>query len=753
MHEVRLESIGAEDIVDGNRRLILGLIWTIILRFVIHDITEPIEDEENKEDSEKKSAKEALLLWCQRKTRGYPGVHIADFSASWRNGLGFNALIHSHRPDLVRFEELQPQNHIENLNQAFETAHRELGVPKLLDAEDVDVAKPDEKSVLTYVASYYHTFFRMKEELTGGRRIANIVGRMMEIDHQKVFYERMVSTLLKWIYGKIEQLNARDYPNTLDDIQKELSAFKKYRTVEKPPRYTERAEIEAQLFAIQTKLKTLGQPAYVPTEGCHPSDLEKAWNELEQAEHGREVSLKDELLRQERLEMMAHRFLRKAQIRESYLDDMIAVLNDPRYGSYAQQTVDATLMKHEAIGADVLAIKDRFENLSEMSNNLVKEKYHKANDIKRRHDEIIEKYNRVLGLLDKHRKQLHLYALFAATLRDIASLREDLREFATQFNSTENGRHLMDNEDLVQKHSIATSQLKSHKDTIARLANQINQLLKGGQGDKATMEAEQKALESEFAKAQTLAVARMERLHTARDLFRFVAELEELEREVLDKQRACQSFKPGRDMVSLVSAQQKHKALEGEIRAAHKRFQGICARGTELSAKISGPQTAPIARQLKDIEKHFEILNKLCEEKRGKLDDAFQGFRYLGDANEAESYLREVLPLLASEDRGDSVLSAKSLLKRHQTLSGEIRAYKPEIQKLRDLVDKMVKTGVARNLIEQKVEDDVEIVEEIVHELVTREVVEERLEKREEPQVRMQYAYEGQGMQVARGEA
>lgn len=35
---MRLESIGAEDIVDGNPRLILGLIWTIILRFQIQEI-------------------------------------------------------------------------------------------------------------------------------------------------------------------------------------------------------------------------------------------------------------------------------------------------------------------------------------------------------------------------------------------------------------------------------------------------------------------------------------------------------------------------------------------------------------------------------------------------------------------------------------------------------------------------------------------------------------------------------------------
>ncbi|XP_060809261.1 alpha-actinin-4-like isoform X1 [Amyelois transitella] len=93
--KVRLESIGAEDIVDGNPRLILGLIWTIILRFQIQEIEIDV-DEEN-ESSEKKSAKDALLLWCQRKTSGYHGVNIHNFTDSWRSGLGFNALIHAHR--------------------------------------------------------------------------------------------------------------------------------------------------------------------------------------------------------------------------------------------------------------------------------------------------------------------------------------------------------------------------------------------------------------------------------------------------------------------------------------------------------------------------------------------------------------------------------------------------------------------------------------------------------------------------------
>ena len=61
-NEVRLQSIGAEDIVDGNETLILGLIWTIILRFQLG----PIEPEIDELDEKKKSAKDSLLLWCQR---------------------------------------------------------------------------------------------------------------------------------------------------------------------------------------------------------------------------------------------------------------------------------------------------------------------------------------------------------------------------------------------------------------------------------------------------------------------------------------------------------------------------------------------------------------------------------------------------------------------------------------------------------------------------------------------------------------
>ncbi|KAJ2939554.1 hypothetical protein O0L34_g6386 [Tuta absoluta] len=350
--KVRLESIGAEDIVDGNPRLILGLVWTIILRFQIQEIEIDV-DEEN-ESSEKKSAKDALLLWCQRKTSGYHGVHIHNFTDSWRSGLGFNALIHAHRPDLFRWSEVPVTEHVETLNHAFDVAHKNLGIPKLLDAEDVDTTRPDEKSVMTYVASYYHTFARMKNEQKSGRRIANIIGQLMDVDDRKTEYSKLVSALLEWIRLKIEELNGRDLPNSLDGIQRLLLAFKQYRTVEKPPKYKERSEIEALYFDINTMNKSLVGEAWAPLEGQLPQDLERAWQKLEQAEHAREIALRTELLRQQRLEQLNYKFNTKSVLRKGYLKEMIQVLSDPRYGSNLAQ-VDATVKKHEAISADILA--------------------------------------------------------------------------------------------------------------------------------------------------------------------------------------------------------------------------------------------------------------------------------------------------------------------------------------------------------------------------------------------------------------
>merc|ERR1712061_612905 len=124
---------------------------------------------------------------------------MGDFTSSWRDGMAFNALLHKQRPDTVDYASLHPSNHTENLNNAFDIAEQKFGISKLLDPEDVDVQRPDEKSILTYVASYYHTFSKLNQGQRGGKKITFIISKIKNIEDQQRDYELSSKALLEWI--------------------------------------------------------------------------------------------------------------------------------------------------------------------------------------------------------------------------------------------------------------------------------------------------------------------------------------------------------------------------------------------------------------------------------------------------------------------------------------------------------------------------------------------------------------------------
>ncbi|XP_052524211.1 alpha-actinin-4 isoform X2 [Tympanuchus pallidicinctus] len=391
---VKLVSIGAEEIVDGNAKMTLGMIWTIILRFAIQDIS-----------VEETSAKEGLLLWCQRKTAPYKNVNVQNFHISWKDGLAFNALIHRHRPELIEYDKLRKDDPVTNLNNAFEVAEKYLDIPKMLDAEDiVGTLRPDEKAIMTYVSCFYHAFSGAQKAETAANRICKVLAVNQENEHLMEDYEKLASDLLEWIRRTIPWLEDRSPQKTIQEMQQKLEDFRDYRRVHKPPKVQEKCQLEINFNTLQTKLRLSNRPAFMPSEGRMVSDINTGWQHLEQAEKGYEEWLLNEIRRLERLDHLAEKFRQKASIHEAWTEGKEAMLKQKDYEAATLSDIKALIRKHEAFESDLAAHQDRVEQIAAIAQELNELDYYDSPSVNARCQKICDQWD-VLGSLTHSRRE------------------------------------------------------------------------------------------------------------------------------------------------------------------------------------------------------------------------------------------------------------------------------------------------------------------------------------------------------------
>ncbi|XP_077199082.1 dystrophin isoform X14 [Paroedura picta] len=202
-NNVDLVNIGSTDIVDGNHKLTLGLIWSIILHWQVKNVMKNIMAGLQQTNSEK-----ILLSWVRQSTQNYPQVNVINFTNSWSDGLAFNALIHSHRPDLFDWDNVVcQQSAIQRLDHAFNIAKRHLGIEKLLDPEDVATAYPDKKSILMYVTSLFQvlpqqvTLEAIQEVETLPRQSKHTREGRVQLPQQRFSHQQHLETHEQKLYG------------------------------------------------------------------------------------------------------------------------------------------------------------------------------------------------------------------------------------------------------------------------------------------------------------------------------------------------------------------------------------------------------------------------------------------------------------------------------------------------------------------------------------------------------------------------
>ena len=208
---------------------------------------------------------------------------------------GSCALLDIHRPDLIDYDKLDHKDHRGNMKLAFDIA-KSIGIPDLLDVEDVcDVAKPDERSLMTYIAYWFHAFSQLEKVENAGRRVEKFAQNMQGAWGMQNSFEERMRKLLAQIREKMLVWETAEFQGTYADAKEQMQALIIYKKEQKRVWVGEKSELATLLGNIKTKMSTYRLRPYTPPQDLSLEMLDKLWNTLMSAERKRSQVINEKI--------------------------------------------------------------------------------------------------------------------------------------------------------------------------------------------------------------------------------------------------------------------------------------------------------------------------------------------------------------------------------------------------------------------------------------------------------------------------
>ncbi|XP_063905660.1 dystonin isoform X27 [Zophobas morio] len=678
--KIKLVNIRSEDIVDGNPKLTLGLIWTIILHFQISDIV--VGQEPNV------SAKDYLLRWAKRTTHKYPGVHVQDFTKSWRDGLAFSAIIHRNRPDLIDWRTVKTQRASERMETAFYIAEREYGVTRLLDPEDVDTHEPDEKSLITYISSLHEVFPEPPA-----------IHPLYDSGAQQRVYEyrELASSLHIWIREKYSLMQDRSFPNTLIEMKKIATELSRFRTDEIPPRQRDKNYLTQLFRDLEKYFKQIGEVDVEPE--LHIDNIERNWQRLMGAYQERDRHIQDEIKRLEKLQRLAEKVHREIKQTDAGLDTIERTIGNESRRIERMHPLEAKKIADQ-LDQDLANAEASIQGLTGDVSTLRNGRYPQASELDKRVKNLHERWvhlrrllhNKIVGPLSnlsfpveertvtKHirtvqeTRNVETNPHFRSLQEHIEWCKSKLKQlkkadYGNDLQSVQAERNFHQNEHkhIDQYHSKVEVCVKARQYFSGEELALYNQHL--GQ------------LQKVYADLLSFSTNRMTDLDTLYDFIQSAtAELQWLnEKEEVEVTRDWSDVK-----MNVNSVEKYYESLMNKLEKREDQFNGIQERGEFLTQQQNHPATKAIEAHIAAMQGQWAWLLQLTHCLETHLQNTRTYQQFFKDVQTAEEWLKEKDDVMNTEfSQGDFSLDVgEKLLQGMQTLKDELNSFGDQVQTL-----------------------------------------------------------------------
>lgn len=315
------------------------------------------------------TAREALLRWAKKTTTKYPGVNITDFTSSWRDGLGFSALLHRNRPDLIDWRNIREIKNRDRLERVFDVMSREYNIAKLLDPCDVDTNSPDERSMITYISSIYNVFPQPSKNHP-----------LMELgsQNQAQEYRTQARTLLIWCRDKTSMLQERTLDRNLPELRRLLDDLKKLRNVEVPERQNDKQKLTVLYGQLERYFQSVGETSL--ELDLRPESLEMFWYRLITALADKEHELLLHIKQLQQLELLADKIGRDVEQFDQKITDISFRISNESNRVDKLHRLDARTII-ESVETDVALLEKPIEQMLKDCHDLLDGNHEKAKNL------------------------------------------------------------------------------------------------------------------------------------------------------------------------------------------------------------------------------------------------------------------------------------------------------------------------------------------------------------------------------------
>eukprot|EP00457_Paulinella_chromatophora_P000377 gb/GEZN01000377.1/.p1 GENE.gb/GEZN01000377.1/~~gb/GEZN01000377.1/.p1 ORF type:complete len:978 (+),score=205.67 gb/GEZN01000377.1/:22-2955(+) len=278
----------AENLVDGDERAIMSLVWGIMLRFLKFS---------NEEDADTLTAEQSLLMWVNNQVSSY-GIEVTKFDKAFHDGKVYASIIHKNRARIIDPSVLTGTED-ENCEKAFTAATAYFGLERYIQPSDIP--KLDSKSQFVFCSEFYYGVARERKKDLSARRISKLIEYTKVNDGIRQNYHETAELEAQLLAQVNAMLTDRSIDNTMAGAVKKLDDYYSYKKENKKTIMTYFLKMESLNNILHIRLTDHKRPAFNPGDNKSVEDFKRQIGELDILEAERGMELNAELTRQKLL--------------------------------------------------------------------------------------------------------------------------------------------------------------------------------------------------------------------------------------------------------------------------------------------------------------------------------------------------------------------------------------------------------------------------------------------------------------------